>query len=124
VLSHQGYSDSQEAQAGCLQVYLNTNQFREWEPQYANSKTVTLPNPTSSTLEVIHHATEALRQLYRPGFSCQKVGVVLVDLVASSHHEQQHLFRVPHKEQEELMAALIWTHPISHGGFCGLRSQP
>lgn len=95
-----------DKKAGCLQVYLNTNQFREREPQYANSLTVTLLSPTASTLVLIHHANEALRQLYRPGFSYQKVGVVLVDLVASSWHEQRHFFRVPHKEQEELMTAL------------------
>ena len=96
----------EDKKAGCLQVYLNTNQFREREPQYANSLTVTLPSPTASTLELIRHATEALRQLYRPGFAYQKVGVVLVDLVASSQQVQQHLFRVPHQEQAELMAAL------------------
>ncbi|MFA7381827.1 MAG: Y-family DNA polymerase [Desulfurivibrionaceae bacterium] len=115
---------AEQKKAGCLQVYLTTNRFREGEPQYANSLTVTLANPTASTLALIHHASEALRQLYRPGFSYQKVGVVLVDLVASSH-EQQHLFRVPHKEQGELMAALDkinrrWGRDTLQSGSAGL----
>ncbi|OGQ88718.1 MAG: SOS mutagenesis and repair protein UmuC [Deltaproteobacteria bacterium RIFOXYD12_FULL_56_24] len=116
---------AEHKKAGCLQVYLTTNRFRDGEPQYANSLTVNLPNPTASTLALIHHASEALRQLYRPGFSYRKVGVILVDLVASSH-EQQHLFRAKHEEQGELMAALDkinrrWGRDTLQSGSAGFK---
>ena len=114
---------AEHKKTGCLQVYLATNRFRENDPRYSNSKTVTLPTPTASSLELIHHATEALRQLYRPGFAFQKVGVILLDLLAASH-SQPRLFSSPHKEQAELMVVLDrinrrWGRDTLHSAAIG-----
>ncbi|PKN23385.1 MAG: SOS mutagenesis and repair protein UmuC [Deltaproteobacteria bacterium HGW-Deltaproteobacteria-3] len=109
---------------GCVQVYLTTNRFREGEPQYANSKTITLSIHTSSTLELIHYADEVLRQLYRPGYAYKKVGVVLMDLVPAGH-VQAHLFLTPPKGQEALMGAMDqinrrWGKDTLHSAAAGL----
>ncbi|MHB8712496.1 MAG: Y-family DNA polymerase [Trichloromonadaceae bacterium] len=113
----------EDLKTGCVQVYLATNRFREGEPQYANSKTITLPIHTSSTLELIHYADEVLRQLYRPGYAYKKVGVVLMDLV-SAGHVQAHLFLTPPKGQEALMGAMDqinrrWGRDTLHSAAAG-----
>ena len=113
----------EDLKTGCVQVYLTTNRFREGEPQYANSKTVTLPIHTSSTLELIHYADEVLRQLYRPGYAYKKVGVVLMDLVPAGH-VQAHLFLTPPKGQEALMGAMDqinrrWGRDTLHSAAAG-----
>jgi DNA polymerase V len=109
--------------AGCLQVYLATNRFRAQEQQYANNKTATLAIPTASTLELIRYAVEALRQLYRPGFAYQKVGVTLMDL-ASASRVQPHLFCPQPKGHEALMTALDkvndrWGRDTLHSAAAG-----
>ena len=91
--------------AGCLQVYITTNRFRENDPQYSGSKTANLSTPTSSTMNLIGIAGELLSRLYRPGFSYQKVGVILLDLVAASRM-QPSLFAPMVKGDEKLMAAI------------------
>jgi len=113
----------EDLKTGCVQVYLTTNRFREGEPQYANSKTITLPIHTSSTLDLIHYADEVLRQLYRPGYAYKKVGVVLMDLV-SAGHVQAHLFLIPPKGQEALMGAMDqinrrWGRDTLHSAAAG-----
>ncbi|MFQ6759444.1 MAG: Y-family DNA polymerase [Deltaproteobacteria bacterium] len=114
---------AEEMKTRCVQVYLTTNRFREGDPQYANSKTVTLPIHTSSTLELIHYGAEALRQLFRPGYAYQKVGVVFMDLVSASH-AQGHLFYAPPKGQESLMRAVDkinrrWGRDTLHSAAAG-----
>jgi DNA polymerase V len=90
----------------CLQVFLNTNQFRENQPQYANSRAVTLARPTSSTPELISRALALINDLYRPGYSYQKVGVIFLDL-SPEHAGQGELFAPPPSPKSgELMGAL------------------
>ena len=113
----------EDLKTGCVQVYLTTNRFREGEPQYANSKTITLPIHTSSTLDLIRYADEVLRQLYRPGYAYKKVGVVLMDLVPAGH-VQAHLFLTPPKGQEALMGAMDqinrrWGRDTLHSAAAG-----
>jgi DNA polymerase V len=92
--------------AGCLQVFLTTNRFREEAPQYANSQAVTLGRATSSTPELIGRALTLLDELYRPGYVYQKVGVMLLDL-RPENAGQGELFAPPESTaNRELMAAL------------------
>src|SRR3989339_325175 len=113
----------EDLKTGCVQVYLTTNRFREGEPQYANSKTITLQIHISSTLDLIRYADEVLRQLYRPGYAYKKVGVVLMDLVPAGH-VQAHLFLTPPKGQEALMGAMDqinrrWGRDTLHSAAAG-----
>lgn len=113
----------EDLKTGCVQVYITTNRFREGEPQYANSKTITLPIHTSSTPDLIHYADAVLRQLYRPGYAYKKVGVVLMDLV-SAGHVQTHLFLTSPKGQEALMSAMDqinrrWGRDTLHSAAAG-----
>lgn len=77
--------------AGSLTVYLETNRFREDDPQYINQTRVRLPVPTDDTPSLAHHARLGFDRIFRPGYRYKKVGVWLSDLVLPSA-VQQHLF--------------------------------
>jgi len=90
----------------CLQVFLNTNRFREDLPQYSGSRAVTLARPTASTPELLGRARALMDELYRPGYVYRKVGVVLMDLIPENMGQGE-LFASPSApENQELMAAL------------------
>ncbi|MDP2003891.1 MAG: Y-family DNA polymerase [Desulfurivibrionaceae bacterium] len=95
----------QQLKAGCLTLYLTTNRFRIGQPQYVNSRTITLPCATADTAELIEYAVRCLKELFRPGYEYQKVGVILADLIPE-HIHQGNLFIVPHKHRDNLLQAL------------------
>lgn len=66
-------------------VFVTTNPFRESDPQYANSLTVTLDTPSSFTPELIGAALKALGQLYVKGYRYKKAGVMVSNLTPNSH---------------------------------------
>ncbi|MBD2233791.1 Y-family DNA polymerase [Phormidium tenue] len=66
--------------AQTMQVFITTNRFHPQEPQYANSETLVLPDPTNDTLTIVQAALGATERLYRPGYCYHKAGVMLLDL--------------------------------------------
>ena len=96
---------AQQLKAGCLILYLTTNRFRTDQPQYANSRTITLPCPTADTALLIEQATRCLKELFRPGYAYQKVGVVLSDLIPG-HIHQGNLFITSRRNRDTLLLAL------------------
>ncbi|MBC5773941.1 Y-family DNA polymerase [Pontibacter sp. KCTC 32443] len=72
----------QKSCAGVMNVFLMTNRFTE--QHYYYSRTVKLDSPTSSELELLHHATKALKQMYRPGLQYKKAGVIVSDIVPAN----------------------------------------
>ncbi len=97
---------AQQLKAGCLTLYLTTNRFRTDQPQYANSRTMTLPCPTADTAELIVQAMRCLKELFRPGYAYQKVGVLLTDLISEHIHHQRNLFLAPRRNRDNLLRAL------------------
>ena len=82
----------QKSVAGAVYVFLETNRFKEAEPQYSNGVTVPLANPTDDTLILVKTANRALKSIYRAGFQYKKVGTMLTLL---SEHSQGSLFPPP-----------------------------
>jgi DNA polymerase V len=70
----------QGSAAGALYVFVRTSAFEEGE-KYQRSSWRELPVHTDSTPELIHHATEMLREIYRAGISYKKAGVMLSQLI-------------------------------------------
>lgn len=68
-----------------VEVFLQTNPFREGEPQYFNAKSRLLPVATNFTTELIKHALFLLRRVYRKGYRYKKVGVMLTDIIPEDH---------------------------------------
>jgi DNA polymerase V len=55
----------QKSCASLVTVFVTTNRFSENDRQYANSKTICLPNATSSYIKLIHYANISLKAIYR-----------------------------------------------------------
>ena len=64
-----------------LQVFLQTNFYKDSEEPVARSVEVRLPFPTSSTLEIVDFALAALKQIYEPFRHYKRAGVTLYDFI-------------------------------------------
>jgi DNA polymerase V len=49
--------------------------------QYCNSATIVFDRPTNHASELIHAAHQGLKRIFKPGFSYQRAGVILPDLL-------------------------------------------
>ncbi len=67
--------------ASAIQVFINTNRFREDHEQYANSRTLSFDEPTDDIIRVVQNAKALLRSIYRKGYAYKKAGVLLIDLI-------------------------------------------
>lgn len=66
--------------------FIRTSPFRP-EPQYGASATTPLASPTADTGRIVEAALRGLQQVYRPGFSYAKAGVMLLDLQSDTVHQ-------------------------------------
>ena len=64
-----------------LQVFLTTNRFRKDQPQYSNSRTISLDEPTDDPIRIVKNAKALLGSIYRKGYAYKKAGVLLLDLI-------------------------------------------
>ncbi|MCL2072448.1 MAG: Y-family DNA polymerase [Marinilabiliaceae bacterium] len=70
----------QKSYAASIMVFISTNWFNKKLAQYHNSKIITLPVPTSSTIEIINFSRIALEMIYRPGYQYKKAGVIITEI--------------------------------------------
>jgi len=77
-----------------VRCFICTNRHREDQPQRYETGLIALPEPTSSTLDIVHHARIALRRIYRPGFAYKRAGVILSEIRPASE-VQGSLFAPP-----------------------------
>jgi DNA polymerase V len=89
-----------------LSVFIRTNSFREYLPQYSNSALIELAVPTQSTSELIQAAQKALTRIYREGYEYHKAGVMLLNLVPASQIQQSLFDTVDRQKSERLMTAI------------------
>jgi len=64
-----------------LQVFVQTNVFRQQDRQYSRTTTVQLPVASSDTAELLHYAAIALDRIWKPGYNFKKTGILLADFV-------------------------------------------
>ena len=74
----------QETVASIVGVFINTNAFREDLLQYWNFQEQRLITPSSSTMTIVHAATEVLRRIYREGYQYKKAGVIVMGICPKS----------------------------------------
>ncbi|MBZ0330683.1 Y-family DNA polymerase [Halomonas sp. ANAO-440] len=101
---------SQDSLARAVMVFLKTNRHRPDLPQYSPSVVVELAHPTDDSREILHAASHALEEIYRPHYQFMKAGVMLLDLV-DANRQQLSLLDTPQSEAErershKLMATL------------------
>jgi len=87
-----------------IEVFIQSNRFKESE-QYANSVTVKLPFPTSSSIEIVEFALEGLESIYKKGIGYKRAGVVLMDFEKDTEY-QPSLFTNSNPKHALLMDAM------------------
>ncbi len=96
----------QQSKTQGIHVFVKTNPFRHYEPQYRNGATVGFDHPTSDTTFIIHTGKQLLNLLYRKGYRYHKCGIMLLDLVPEDYN-QDHLFvRQNSSKADHLMQVL------------------
>ena len=88
-------------------VFIHTNHFRPDDPQYYNTATTTLPEPTDDTLAITTAAVDALRRIFRRGYAYKKAGILINEIVPKDS-AQPSLFVDSDERQkrDRLMSAL------------------
>ena len=82
---------NQDSVTGALTVFIQTNPFKQHEPQYHQSITIPLTNASDNTLTLTNAALAGLKQIYQPNFRYKKAGVIL-NLISDKPTIQQSLF--------------------------------
>ena len=83
----------QGSAASSITVFLHTNRHKktpgngQTAKQYYNSRSVELPHPTNSTIELVQYAHELLKSIFQFGYEYQKVGVMLLGLVPADYRQ-------------------------------------
>jgi len=95
----------QKSCASVITVFVMTNPFATGE-QYYNSKTIQLPVATSSTLELVHYASLALKSIYHEGYHYKKSGVIVSGLCPDNQVQGDLLDPVDREKHQRLMQAL------------------
>lgn len=97
---------NQNSRAATLCVYLKTNSYHLKQKQYNNSISLTLPQASNDTMEIITYSKRALQNIYKSGFNFCKVGIVLSDFVPEKIQQIQLFSSVDYNDSDKLMKAL------------------
>lgn len=97
----------QNSVAGAVYVFVQTNRFKQDEPQYNAGITVALVDGTDNTLVLTTAALKGLLAIFRPGYRYKKAGVML-SLLSAKDARQVTLFDDPlaRDKLDRLMAAM------------------
>jgi DNA polymerase V len=85
-------------EANGLSVFIRTAKYRE-EPQYYGSEYMDLPIATHNSSALIQNAQRLLKNIFKPGYSYYKAGVMAVNLTPLGAH-QVSLFAPPAVEDK------------------------
>jgi DNA polymerase V len=96
----------QKQAVAAMLMWLATDPYKEGEPQYENSTTYILPEPTNYTPHLVRIGDRGMDQLYRPGFKYKRVGVLYTELVPESAVQQNLFWRANIPKQRALMEAV------------------
>lgn len=90
----------QQAIASGIITFINTNRFRNDQPQYNNSQLISLPTPSNNTAKFIQAMNCGLKQIYRPSFRYKRAGIILID-IQSENNPQADFFQTPQIDVKE-----------------------
>lgn len=78
---------AQNSHASVIQVFLQTNRFRQDLPQYMPSLAVPLTYPTNDSLEVSRWTAFLCERMYKPGYQYKKAGVMLSEITPAGQRQ-------------------------------------
>lgn len=71
----------QKSACNSVNVFIMTNKYKLTDMQHAGSKSITFPEPTNYTPEIIKYALFLLGKIFKPGYKYIKAGVMLSNIV-------------------------------------------
>ena len=89
-----------------LCVFVETNRFKENDPQYHNYKVVKLPVASNISTEIIKFAQIGLTNIFKPGYRYKKVGVIVSGIVPEKQIQQNIFDTLDREKNEHLMKAM------------------
>ena len=89
-----------------LTVFIRTSPFNKNRKYYSNAETIA----TSNSIELIKNARKALKNIYKPGFFYQKVGIILSKLKDFDSNEINLLTPLLENKSKTLMRAIDYTN--------------
>ena len=84
-------------------VFIHTNNFRNDLPQYFKNCVIELPEPSNDTMEIVHYALTALRNIYRNGYLFKKAGVIITEIVPDDAIQRNLFSATDSDKQKRLM---------------------
>lgn len=96
----------QNSIATYLTVFIHTDPFGGHDSQYYNSKTLALPIPTNSQLEIVKFAVKALKLIFEKGFYYKKAGVIVTELMDENSVQGNLFYEFDTKQHSNLMGKL------------------
>ena len=92
--------------ASVINVFIDTNRFREQDVQYHGSKSAALAYPSSDTLQFNQLAMQLLDDIYQPGYLYKKAGVMLAGIETGTRLQADLFAQHDTPERDKLMQAL------------------
>ena len=97
----------QKSYAGYLNVQIETSRFRNDLPQYVNSITIKLLQPTDDSRIIIKGAIDGLKRIWRDNYHYNRCGVMLLDLKDANTGKQEALFGGHERTQSEALMNVL-----------------
>ena len=103
----------------------SSNRFKPEKPQYSNSISIGMPEPTAYTPALVKYALHLLKRIYRPGYDYKKAGVTLMDIVPATESQLNLFVRFEHSKHDDLMKAMDrinaqWGRDTLRSGAAGI----
>jgi len=70
----------QQSVAQIVNIFIDTNHFREDLPQYWNMAEERLLTPTNSTQQIVQTATRCMERIFRQGYHYKRAGVIVMGI--------------------------------------------
>jgi len=96
----------QKSICGAIYAFIQTNHHKLHEKQYSIGRTITLPEPTSYTPELIKEALYILRKIYKRGYKYIKAGVYLSEIIPDDHLQLNMYKNTNHEKHKSVMKAV------------------
>ncbi|HQQ63888.1 MAG TPA: Y-family DNA polymerase [Pseudomonadales bacterium] len=92
--------------ANVINVFIDTNRFREQDVQYHGSKSIALALPSSDTLQFNQLAMQLLDGIYKPGYLYKKAGVMLSGIETGARLQEDLFAQKSSPENAKLMQTM------------------
>ena len=97
----------QKSSCNSINVFVMTNHYKLTDKQHAENKTITLPEPSNYTPELIRYASFLLRKIYKKGYNYIKAGVLLSNIVPESPVQlNAFMFNRDHDKRSRIMKTM------------------